>query len=124
MIEDIGDLTPWQHMAHARMTTLEAARKTHAEKISEHGGVLTAMDEDVKNAQAAFRAQLAVLNSIRTTQNEQHEELVSLKTRVTAVENRLTGVEATLQKVHVGVDTILDLLSSADDEKSDGGSKN
>ena len=120
MIGDVEDLTPWQHMAHARMTTLEAARKTHEEKISDHGGVITGMDEDVKNAQVAFRAQLAVLNSIRTTQNEQHEELVSLKTRVTAVENRLTGVEATLQKVHVGVDMIVDLLKPSDGGKEPG----
>jgi hypothetical protein len=89
-------------------------RKTHAEKINDHEGVLTAMDEDVKNAQAAFRAQLAVLNSVRTTQNEQNERLVNVETRVTAVGNRLTSVEATLQKVHVGVDTILDLLKPAD----------
>jgi hypothetical protein len=120
MIEDVEDLTPWQQMAHARMTTLEIARKTHTEKISEHGGALTAMDEDVKNAQAAFRAQLAVLNSIRTTQNEQHEEFVSLKKRVTAVENRLTGVEVTLQKVHVGVDMLVDLLKPADSGNEPG----
>ena len=76
------------------------------------------MDEDVKNAQAAFRAQLAVLNSIRTTQNEQNERLVNVETRVTGVENRLAGVETTLQRVHVGVDTILDLLKSAEGSDS------
>ena len=120
---DVEELTPWQHMANARLTTLEAARRRHSEKISDHGGLLTAMDHDVTNAQVAFRAQLSVLNALRATQNEQAERLTGVETRLTGVESRLTGVETTLQKVHVGVDRILLLLDRADQgEGSSSGS--
>jgi chromosome segregation ATPase len=127
---DVEELTPWQHMANARLTTLEAARRRHSEKISDHGGLLTAMDHDVTNAQVAFRAQLSVLNALRATQNEQAERLTGVETRLTGVETRLTGVESrltgvetTLQKVHVGVDRILLLLDRADQgEGSSSGS--
>jgi hypothetical protein len=132
-------LTPWQHMADARMAMLEAARMTHAEKISEQKGLLICMDEDMKTVQEGFRVQRGVLNSLRETQLEQGERLVRIETRVTAVESRLTGVETrltgvetrlteveirltgvegTLEKVHVGVDKILDLLTSATDSGS------
>lgn len=104
---DLDERTPWEHAANARMAMLEGSRSKHAEKITEHGGLLTAMDSDVTNAQMAFRAQLSVLNALRHTQNEHAE-------RLTSVETRLTSVEGTLQKVHVGVDAILLLLNRAD----------
>jgi septal ring factor EnvC (AmiA/AmiB activator) len=138
---DLDERTPWQHLANARMTTLEAARKRHAKKISLHGGLLTAMDHDVTNAQLAFRAQLSVLNALRETQNEQAEGLTGVETRLTSVETRLTGVETrltgvetrltgvetrltsvegTLKKVHVGVDAIQLMLRRMEEKEAGG----
>jgi septal ring factor EnvC (AmiA/AmiB activator) len=117
---DLDERTPWQHLANARMTTLEAARKRHAKKISLHGGLLTAMDHDVTNAQLAFRAQLSVLNALRETQNEQAEGLTSVETRLTSVETRLTSVEGTLKKVHVGVDAIQLMLRRMEEKEAGG----
>jgi hypothetical protein len=71
MSDDLEDLTPRRHTMEGRVATLEAASDTHAVKIGDHGGLLTAMDKDVSDAQAAFRAQLAVLNAVRENQSEQ-----------------------------------------------------
>jgi hypothetical protein len=122
-VTELDERTPWEHASNARMAMLEESRSKHAEKLSEHGGLLTAMDSDVTNAQMAFRAQLSVLNSLRQTQNEQGERLTGVETRLTGVETRLTGVEGALQKVHVGVDRLLFLLDRPDrDEESGNGS--
>jgi hypothetical protein len=113
-VTDIDERTPWEHAANARMGMLEDSRGKHAEQISDHGGLLTAMDSDLANAQLAFRAQLSVLNALRQTQNEQDERLTGVETRLTGVETRLTGVEGTLQKVQVGMDRLLFLLDRPD----------
>jgi chromosome segregation ATPase len=109
-VTDLDERTPWEHAANARMAMLEDSRGKHAEKISDHGGLLTAMDSDVANAQLAFRAQLSVLNALRQTQNEQAERLTGVETRLTGVETRLTGVETRLTGVETrltGVETRL-----------------
>lgn len=62
MTVELEDLTPWRRGMGSRVATLEVASDMHAAKISDHEGPLTAMDKDVSDAQAAFRAQLAVLN--------------------------------------------------------------
>jgi hypothetical protein len=113
MNDDFEDFTPWQYTMEARVATLEVASDTHAAQIGNHEGLLTAMDKDVSDAQAAFRAQLAVLNSVRETQSEHITVLREHTTLLTEHSARLSGVEATLQKVHVGVDAILELLNSA-----------
>ena len=121
---ELDERTPWEHASNARMAMLEESRSKHAEKLSEHGGLLTAMDSDVTNAQMAFRAQLSVLNSLRQTQNEMRQTLNEHGERLNGVETRLTGVEGTLQKVHRGVDAILFLLNRADrDGESDSSSR-
>jgi chromosome segregation ATPase len=111
---DVEELTPWRHMANARLTTLEVARRRHAEKISDHGGLLTAMDHDVTNAQVAFRAQLAVLNALRETQNEQGE-------RLTNVETELAANKAMLQTVNAGVNVIIDMINRMEENGKAGG---
>lgn len=125
MNDDFEDFTPWQYTMEARVATLEVASDTHAAQIGDHKGLLTAMDKDVSDAQAAFRAQLAVLNAVRETQSEhitvlrEHTTLLTVHgARLGNIETRLSGVEATLQKVHVGVDAILELLNSASGDDS------
>lgn len=83
------------------------------------------MDKDVDDPRAAFRAQLAVLNSVRETQSGHTAKLRNLDNRLTGVAYRLTSVEGTLKKVNVGVQTISGLLSPAgDEEKSSSESPN
>jgi hypothetical protein len=114
MTVQADELTPWQHMANVRIATLEAARLRHAEKISDHGGSLAAMDHDVSNAQAAFRAQLAVLNALRATQNEQGELLVN-------VETGLAANQAMLQTVNDGVKAIIGMIDRLEGDGKSGG---
>jgi hypothetical protein len=118
MTVDLEDLMPWRHGMECRMATLEVASDMHAAKISDHEGLLTVMDKDVSDAQAAFRAQLAVLNSVRVTQTEHDTKFRKLDNRLTSVEARLTSVEGKLTEVHVGIETIIGLL---DRNRNSGG---
>ena len=95
------------------MATLEAASDTHAVKIGDHKGLLTAMDKDVSDAQAAFRAQLGVLNAVRETQSEHSTMLREHGTR-------LTKLEIGQQKALAGIRTIIGLLQSTDGGETSG----
>ena len=122
MTVELEDLTPWRHGMDSRVATLEVASDMHAAKISDHEGLLTAMDKDVSDAQAAFRAQLAVLNSVRVTQSEHDTKFRKLDNRLTSVEGRLTSVEGKLTEVHVGIETIIGLLKPPDGGETPSGS--
>lgn len=115
MSDGFEDFTSWPHTMEGRVATLEVASDTHAAKIGDHGGLLTAMDKDVSDAQAAFRAQLAVLNSVRETQSE---HITVLREHTNALAELRTG----LTEARAGIQTIIGLLKSADDEKSGGNS--
>jgi hypothetical protein len=114
MSDDFEDFTVRQSTMEPRVTTLEAASDAHAVKLGDHEGLLIAMDKDVSDAQAAFRAQLAVLNSVRETQNEHTTALRELRTGQGQLRRELT-------EVRVGVQTIISLLSPAGDGEEFGG---
>jgi DNA repair ATPase RecN len=120
MNDDLEKFTPRHQTMESRVATLEAESDTHALQIGDHKGMLRAMDKDVSDAQAAFRAQLAVLNSVRETQSEHTAKLRNIDNQLTGVESRLTSVEGILQKVNVGVQTIVGLLSPAAGEEESG----
>jgi hypothetical protein len=88
MSDDFEDLTPRRHTMEGRVATLEAASDTHAVKIREHEDLLIAMKKDVSDVQAAFRAQLRVLNAVRETQSEQ---ITLLRRHGTALAEMRTG---------------------------------
>ena len=117
----LEESTEWRDSIEVRLGRLEAASDTHAAKIGDHRGLLTAMDKDVSDAQAAFRAQLAVLNAVRETQSEQttllREHGTLLREHGTLLREhgtRLTKLEIGQEKVLAGVQTILGLLKSAE----------
>lgn len=121
MTVTLEEFRPWKATVEARLDRLEVASEMHAMKIGDHEGLIKAMDKDVSNAQAAFRAQLAVLNAVRETQSEHTAKLRNMDIRLTGVESRLTSVEGTLQKVNVGVQTIIALLTPANDHGDSAG---
>ncbi|MGH3253533.1 MAG: hypothetical protein ACRDOI_45985 [Trebonia sp.] len=120
MSDDFEDFTAWPPAMGSRVATLEAASDAHAVKIGDHGGLLTAMDKDVSDAQAAFRAQLGVLNAVRETQSEQTTLLREHGTLLREHGTRLAKLEIGQEKVLAGVQAILGLLQSADGGEKPG----
>ena len=117
----LDEFTGWRRSVEARLCTLEVASGTHAAKIGDHKGLLTAMDKDVSGAQAAFRAQLAVLNAVRETQSEHNtalrehtNALAELRTGQNGLRREVTEVRRELTEVRVGIRTIVGLLTPAD----------
>jgi hypothetical protein len=88
----------------ARLSTLEAASDAHAVKISDHGGLLVSMDEDISKIQVEFRAQRGMLQALHDTQTEHIAQL----REHTAI---LSEHSAQLAEIRVGVQTIIDLLT-------------
>jgi chromosome segregation ATPase len=124
----LEEFTQWRHGVEARLCTLEAASDTHAAKTGDHRGLLTAMDKDVSDAQAAFRAQLAVLNSVRETQSEHITVLREHTTALTelragqgGLRRELTEVRRELTEVRVGIRTIVGLLTPEEGNGEPGG---
>jgi hypothetical protein len=105
-----------QSTMEPRVTTLEAASDAHAVEISDHEGLLIAMDKDVSDAQAAFRAQLAVLNSVRETQSEHITVLREHTSALTELRTGQNELRRDLTEARVGIRTIIGLLQSADGE--------
>lgn len=131
MTVTLEEFRPWKAVVEARLGRLEVASDMHATKIGDHEGLIKAMDKDVTDAQAAFRAQLAGLNAVRATQSDHtakirniDNRLTGVEVRLTGVETRLTSVEGTLEKVNVGVQTIIELLAPANDHGEPGDSPN
>jgi hypothetical protein len=124
MSDDFEDSSPWQHSMGSRVATLEVASDRHATRIGDHGGLLTAMDKDVSDAQAAFRAQLAVLNAVRETQSEHITVLREHTATLHEHTATLHDHTARLTEVHAGIQTIIGMLKSADDDKPGSNSPN
>ena len=121
----LEEFTEWRHTVEARLGKLEATSDRYAVRVRDQGWHLVSMDEDLSKIQVEFRAQRGMLQALHDTQGEhitvlrEHATLLAGHgTRLGNIETRLSGVEATLQKVHVGVDAILELLNSASDNDS------
>jgi hypothetical protein len=102
----------------ARVSTLEAASDTHVVKISDHGGLLVSMDDDLSKIQVEFRAQRAMLQALRDTQSEHSTQLrqhTALLNEHTAILSEHTAIlsdhSGQLAEIRVGVQTIIDLLT-------------
>jgi chromosome segregation ATPase len=123
----------------ARLSRLEAASDAHAAKISDHGGLLVSMDDDLSKIQVEFRAQRGKLQALHDTQSEhstqlrQHTALLDKHTSIlnehtsilnehtsilnehTSILNEHTAILSDhggqLAEIRVGVQTIIDLLT-------------
>jgi hypothetical protein len=109
----------------ARVSTLEAASDTHAAAISNHGGLLVSMDEDISKIQVEFRAQRGMLQALHDTQSEhstvlrEHGTLLREHGTLLREHGTLLREHTALHKEHrsqlaelrVGVQTIIDLLT-------------
>jgi hypothetical protein len=95
----------------ARLSRLEAASDAHAVKISNHGGLLVSMDDDLSKIQVEFRAQRGMLQALHDTQSEHSTQL----RRHTALLNEHTAIlsdhSGQLAEIRVGVQTIIGLLT-------------
>jgi hypothetical protein len=95
----------------ARVSTLEAASDAHAIKISDHGGLLVSMDDDLGKIQVEFRAQRGMLQALHDTQSEHSTQLrehTAILKEHTAI---LSDHGGQLAEIRVGVQTIIDLLT-------------
>jgi hypothetical protein len=124
MTVELEEFTEWRHSVEERLCKLKAASDRRGPDQRSRGH-LVSMDEDLSKIQVEFRAQRGMLQALHDTQSEhiavlrEHTTLLTAhRTRLGSIETRLSGVEATLQKAHVGVDTILDLLKSAEGSNS------
>jgi hypothetical protein len=104
MTTNLGDHAQEPRDIEARVSTLEAASDMHAVKISDHGGLLVSMDEDISKLQVEFRAQRGMLQALHDTQTEHTAQL----REHTAI---LSDHSAQLAEIRVGVQTIIDLLT-------------
>src|ERR1700722_2637409 len=102
----------------ARLSRLEAASDAHAAKISEHGGLLFSMDDDLSRIQVEFRAQRGMLQALHDTQSEHSTQLrqhTALLDKHTVILNEHTAIlsdhSGQLAEIRVGVQTIIDLLT-------------
>jgi hypothetical protein len=95
----------------ARVSRLEAASDMHAAKISDHGGLLVSMDEDVSKIQVEFRAQRGMLQALHDTQTEHTAKLREHTAILGEHSATLADHGAQLAEIRVGVRTIIDLLT-------------
>jgi len=115
----------------SRVSTLEAT-------VEQEARARAGMDEDMSDLRLKLNAQERMLKSLSKTQSDHTAKLRSIdnrltgvetrltgvETRLTGVETRLTSVEGTLEKVNVGVQTIIELLAPANDHGESGDSPN
>lgn len=95
----------------ARVSTLEAASDVHAAAISDHGGLLVSMDEDISKIQVEFRAQRGMLQALHDTQSE-HSTVLREHSTVLREHSALHKEHRSqLAELRVGVQTIIDLLT-------------
>jgi reverse gyrase len=109
---DVEELVEWRDHIETRVSRLEATSDQHVEKISDHGGLLVSMDEDLSKIQVEFRAQRGMLQALHDTQSE----------HVTVLRKLETGQEELRRgqaKVLAGVQTIIGLF----DRGIDGGNQ-
>ena len=88
----------------ARVSTLETASDIHAVQISDHGGLLVSMDDDVSKIQVEFRAQRGMLQALHDTQSEH----ITVLREHTALHREHSSQ---LAELRAGVQTIIDLLT-------------
>jgi hypothetical protein len=74
--------------------------------ISDHGGLLVSMDEDISKIQVEFRAQRGMLQALHDTQSE---HVTQLREHSAILKEH----SAQLAEIRVGVRTIIDLLTRA-----------
>ena len=117
-MDDLEGFAAWRGSIESRVSTLEATADREAQARA-------GMDQDMSDLKLKLNAQERMLQSLGKTQSEHTATLRNIDNRLTGVENRLSSVEGTLQKVNVGVQTIIDLLTPADDnDRPDGESPN
>jgi hypothetical protein len=110
MSDDLGDLAEWRGNIESRVSTLEVTFKTQA-------SVRAQMDKDFSDLNLKLDAQGRLLRALADTQSEHTARLTRLEVgqadhteRLTRLEVRMERVEVGLNKVHVGVQTIIGLL--------------
>jgi chromosome segregation ATPase len=113
-MDDFEAFAEWRGGIEPRVSTLETT-------VEREARARAGMDEDMSDLRLKLNAQQRMLKSLGETQSEHTEKLRSIDNRLTGVETRLTSVEGTLQKVNVGVQTIIGLLSPAGDGEEFGG---
>jgi hypothetical protein len=103
----------------------------HADKICNQRGSLDAIHSDLGEVRQQFLIQKGMLQTLHLTQNDHTAALRELRTGqdelrrgLTGVRGELTEVRGELTEVRVGIQTIVDLLNSADDDENSGGSPN
>jgi hypothetical protein len=115
MTDDLEDFAEWRDVIETRVSTLEATVETEA-RVRAH------MDQDTSDLRVEFNVQRTLLKALRETQSDHTAMLRDHTDRLTRLEAGQVKLEAGLAQVHVGVQTIVDLLRPADDEESAGGS--
>jgi len=111
MAIDLAELTDWRANIETRVSTLEATSDQHVVKISDHGGLLVSMDEDVSKIQVEFRAQRGMLQALHDTQSD-HVTVLREHTALLKEHGTLLGQHSRqLAEIQTGVQTIIGLLT-------------
>lgn len=111
MTIDVAELAEWRGSIEARVSTLGAASDQHAVRISDHGGLLVSMDEDISKIQVEFRAQRGMLQALHDTQSE-HITVLREHTATLKEHGAVLGQHSRqLAEIQAGVQTIIGLLN-------------
>jgi hypothetical protein len=117
MTVELEEFTEWRHSVETRLGRLEAVSDEHMDMTKHHQGLLGSMDKDLSGIQVEFRAQRGMLQALHLTQNEHTARLVKLEIGQEELRQGQQELRQELRqgqaKVLAGVQTILDLLSSA-----------
>ena len=114
MTVELEEFTEWQHSVETRLGRLEAVSDEHMDMTKHHQGLLGSMDKDLSGIQVEFRAQRGMLQALHLTQNEHTAALRKLETGQEELRRGQQDLRQGQAKVLVGVQTILDLLKSAE----------
>jgi hypothetical protein len=109
----LEEFTEWRDSVEARLGRLEAVSDEHVDKTKHHEGLLGSMDKDLSGIQVEFRVQRRMLQALHITQNEHTARLVKLEIGQGELRQGQHELRQGQAKVLAGVQTILDLLSSA-----------
>jgi hypothetical protein len=122
MTVELEEFTKWRANIETRVSTLEATSDQHVVKISDHGGLLVSMDEDVSKIQVEFRAQRGMLQALHDTQSE-HVTVLREHTALLKEHGTLLGQHSRqLAEIQTGVQTIIGLLDRGIDGNKSGDS--
>jgi chromosome segregation ATPase len=117
MTVELEEFTEWRHRVDARLGRLEAVSDEYVDKINNQRGSLDAIHADLGEMRGYFVRQQGMLQALHITQSEHTARLTRLEVRAEALDVQVQGLKAGMQKVQVGVQTIIGLL----DRKFDGG---